>query len=64
MNKPTTDAKELLRRIDRFTADADYTVEELKEQLRNEGVDPDELLRKVKARIEPLYKFKDESSKT
>jgi hypothetical protein len=64
MNKPTTDAKELLRRIGRFTADADYTVEELKEQLRNEGVDPDELLRKVKARIEPLYKFKDESSKT
>jgi hypothetical protein len=59
MNKPTTDAGEMLRRIDRFLCE-DLTIEELKQDLRDEGIDPDEMLRKIKARIEPLYKFKDE----
>lgn len=61
MNKPTTDAGEMLRRIDRFIcADSHLTVEELKQDLRDEGVDPDELLKEVKATIAPFYKFKEE----
>lgn len=59
MLKPTTDAREILRRIDRFCADADFTIEELREDLISDGIDPDEILRKIKARIESFIILKE-----
>jgi hypothetical protein len=60
MNKPTTDSAELLRRIDRFCFDADYTIDELKDEMREEGIDPDELLRDVKERTKHLINWKEQ----
>lgn len=57
--KPTTDSAELLNRIDRFNFDADWTIEELRESLRAEGVDPDAALTEIKTRLAPLYQFKE-----
>jgi hypothetical protein len=45
---------EILDRINQFTRDADWSIEELRADLRNEGVDPDELIKKVRQRINPL----------
>lgn len=57
--KPINDGAELLNRIDRFAYDADWTVEELRESLRAEGVDPDAALTTIKTRLAPVYQFKE-----
>lgn len=57
--KPMNDSAELLNRIDRFAYDADWTVEELHESLRAEGVDPDAALTTIKTRLAPVYQFKE-----
>lgn len=57
--KPTTDSTEILNRIDRFAYDADWTVEELRESLRADGIDPDLALTTIKSRLAPIYKFKE-----
>jgi hypothetical protein len=57
--KPTTDSAELLSRIDRFDFDADWTIEELRESLRAEGIDPEAALTTIKSRLAPLYQFKE-----
>lgn len=59
--KPTTDSTEILNRIDRFTHDADWTVEDLRESLRAKGIDPDLALTTIKTRLAPIYKFKEPS---
>lgn len=57
--KPTNDSTEILNRIDRFTHDTDWTVEELRESLRVKGIDPDLALTTIKSRLAPLYQFKE-----
>lgn len=44
-------AGEVLDDITRLAAAADWTEEEIDEALREEGVDPDELVRDVRARL-------------
>lgn len=58
IEKPTTDSTEILNRIDRFTHDADWTVEDLRESLRARGIDPDLALTTIKTRLAPIYQFK------
>lgn len=50
-NKPTKNDAEILRRINRFTSDADWSNDELRAELVNEGVDPDKLISNVKNTI-------------
>ena len=57
--KPTTDSTEILNRIERFTYDADWTIEELRESLQAQGIDPGLALTTIKSRLSPLYKFKE-----
>lgn len=59
IEKPTTDSTEILNRIDRFTHDADWTVEDLRESLRAKGIDPDLALTTIKTKLAPVYKFKE-----
>ena len=59
IEEPTTDSTEILNRIDRFTHDADWSVEELRESLRARGIDPDLALTTIKSRLAPVYKFKE-----
>lgn len=62
MLKPTTDARELLRRIERFCNDtSEWTIEELKEDLRERGIDPDEMLRRIKDRTKHLINWKEKN---
>jgi hypothetical protein len=57
--KPTTDSTEILNRIDRFTYDADWTIEELREALSSQGINPDLALETIKSKLAPLYQFKE-----
>lgn len=50
-NKPTKYDAEILRRINRFTSDADWSNDELRTELINDGVDPDKLISNVKNTI-------------
>lgn len=47
-NKPTNNDAESLHRINRLTSDADWSIDELRTELVNEGVNPDKLLSQVK----------------
>jgi hypothetical protein len=53
-HKPVTDSSELLHRISRLSSEAEWTTEELRDALREGGVDPDHLVRRVMTDIEPL----------
>lgn len=57
--KPRGDSAELLNRIDRFAFDADWTIEELRESLRVEGIDPDAAITTIKTKLAPIYQFKE-----
>ena len=59
IEKPTTDSAEILNRINRFTHDAEWTIEDLRESLRAKGIDPDSALMNIKTRLAPIYKFKE-----
>lgn len=50
-NKPTNNDAEILRRLNRFTSDTGDSIEELRADLINEGVDPDKLISNVKNTI-------------
>lgn len=52
--KPPADAAELFRRANRLSADADWTDEELREELRAGGVDPELLIAGARARLAQL----------
>lgn len=45
---------EVWERVERYARNADLSLEELREELINEGLNPDELIRKVRGKIEPL----------
>ena len=57
--KPRGDSAEILNRIDRFTHDGDWSIEDLCESLRARGIDPDLALTTIKNRLAPVYKFKE-----
>lgn len=50
-NKPTKNDAEILRRINRFTSDTDWSNDELQAELITEGIDPDKLISNVKNTI-------------
>jgi len=58
-NKPIADSTEIMNRIDRLTSDADWTIEELRESLIADDVDPDAALQNIKMRLAPFIKLKD-----
>lgn len=60
-NKPTNNDAEILRRINRFTSDADWSIEELRAELAGEGIDPDRLLSNVKNTISKFLPTADEA---
>lgn len=60
--KPITDSAELFRRINRLGGEAEWTDEELREALREGGVDPDQLVNGVRAKFEHLKNSSQEAS--
>lgn len=52
--KPITNSDELFHRINRLGSEAEWTDEELREALREGGVDPDQLVSGVRAKFERL----------
>jgi hypothetical protein len=59
--EPIANSTEIMNRINRFTSDADWTIEELRESLRADGIDPDQALNNIKMRIAPFVKLKEAS---
>lgn len=55
-SKPVRDTDEMFRRINRESADAGWTGEELRDSLRAGGVDPEQLVCNVRARVEHLIR--------
>lgn len=62
--KPTKDSTEILRRINRLSSEADWSVEELRDALLAEGVDPDRLVGNVKAQITILLEAAHSDART
>jgi len=52
--KPITNSEELFHRVSRLSAEAEWTTEELQDTLREGGVDPDQLVTNVRAKVERL----------
>ena len=50
------DSAELFHRINRLSAEAEWTTEELRQELREGGVDPDQLVRGAREKVEQLRK--------
>jgi len=65
MNKkePKSNSLEIMNRINEFTKDADWTVEELREELLNEGINPDKLVENVRKNILPFLSKNQEETK-
>lgn len=57
--EPTNNSTEILNRVDRFTSDSDWSAEELRHSLKADGIDPNEALKNIKARLAPVIKLKD-----
>ncbi len=57
--KKKNENAEILDRINQFTKDADWSVEEIRNELINEGVNPDVSLKNIRQRIHQLLQ-KDE----
>jgi hypothetical protein len=51
--KPIRNTTELLKRLNRLSTEADWTVDELRTALQEEGISPDEAVSKVKIAIAP-----------
>ena len=61
--KPINDAAELFLRINRIGAEAEWTPEELRQELREGGVDPDQLVASARTKLDQLRKDSTEGSK-
>jgi hypothetical protein len=59
--KPVPEGAELLHRISRLSGDAEWTTAELRDTLRDGGVDPDRLVHRVMADVQPLLEGAPES---
>jgi hypothetical protein len=53
-NKAPQNSDELFKRIRSLSDEAEWSVDELREALRAEGIDPDQLVKEVKIKIEEL----------
>jgi hypothetical protein len=57
--KPVEESGKLLQRISRWSSDAHWTTAELRDALRQGGIDPDHLVRQVMSDIQPLLEASD-----
>ena len=57
--KPVRESGKLLQRISRWSSDAEWSTAELRDALRQGGVDPDHLVRQVMSDIQPLLQASD-----
>lgn len=62
--KPVEESGKLLQRISRWSSDAEWTTAELREALRQGGVDPDHLVRQVMSALQPLLPASDSAPET
>ncbi|MBO0801415.1 MAG: hypothetical protein J2P31_21555 [Blastocatellia bacterium] len=54
MNRSTQNSEELFSRIRRLSDEANWSVDELRDALRAEGIDPDQLVKEIRTKIEEL----------
>ncbi|HEY8459537.1 MAG TPA: hypothetical protein VIM99_04105 [Blastocatellia bacterium] len=59
-NKPPRSSAELIARIHRLSAEAEWSADELREVLTDAGVDPEELVKDVKTKIKELLNARTE----
>lgn len=59
--KPIENGAELFHRINRLSAEAEWTTEELRQELREGGVDPDQLVSGARAKVEQLRRNSSEN---
>ena len=52
--KPINNSRELFRRINRLGAEAEWTTDELRDALREGGIDPDRLVSNTRAKVDKL----------
>jgi hypothetical protein len=52
--KPIRDGAELFQSINRTSAEAEWTAEELRRELREGGIDPDQLVKSAREKLEEL----------
>jgi len=62
--KPVRESGTLLQRISRWSSDADWSTAELRDALRQGGVDPDHLVRQVMSNLQPLLQASDTAPET
>jgi hypothetical protein len=62
--KPIRDGAELFQSINRTSAEAEWTTEELRQELREGGIDPDQLVKDAREKLEELRKGSAGHSKT
>jgi hypothetical protein len=53
-NKAPKNGEDLFKRISKLSDEAEWSVDELREALRDEGIDPDQLVKEIKIKIEEL----------
>jgi hypothetical protein len=59
--KPVPDGAEFLQRISRLSSEAEWSTEELRDALREGGVDPDRLVRHVMTDVKPWLEVATEA---
>ncbi|MGB8508422.1 MAG: hypothetical protein WCD76_08450, partial [Pyrinomonadaceae bacterium] len=52
--KPIKDGAQLFQSINRTSAEAEWTTEELRQELREGGIDPDKLVKGARQKLEEL----------
>jgi hypothetical protein len=62
--KPVTKSGKWLQHISRWSSDAEWTAAELRDALRQGGVDPDHLVRQVLSDVQPLLQASDTAPET
>jgi hypothetical protein len=62
--QPIGESGKLLQRIHGWSSDADWTTAELRDALRQGGVDPDHLVRQVMSDLQPLLQASDTAPET
>ncbi|MDH3605345.1 MAG: hypothetical protein OEU26_37610 [Candidatus Tectomicrobia bacterium] len=62
--KPVRESGKSLQSMSRWSSDAEWTTAELRDALRQGGVDPDHLVRQVMSEIQPLLQASDTAPET
>ncbi len=61
-NKASRNSEDLFNRIHSLSDEAEWSVDELREVLRDEGIDPDKFVKDIKTRIKDLLKVSPRES--